>query len=231
MWRPGPVPRRRPRRAWFLFGRAGRRSGRRPRRSLLFLWAPLVLVIWLVVIVETNLAPMVLKIAEVRAEAWAVQSISRVINEEIIPGLTYDDLIRVERDANGRVAFMQPDTLEINRVMAQAVAAIQDHLRHSEEFKVMVPLNQALGTELFINVGPRIPAYVTALGTVDGDVSEEFTEAGINQTKHVIYLLIKTQMHIVVPFVRSTREISTRLPLIQAVIVGDVPHTYIRIAK
>jgi sporulation protein YunB len=193
--------------------------------------APLILSLWAVVVVERNLAPLVIKVAEVRAKAWAIETIARVINEEIIPGLTYENLVRLERDTSGRIAFMQPDTLEINRVMAKAVASIQGELRHSEEFRVMVPLNQALGTELFINVGPRIPAYVTAVGTVQGDISEEFSEAGINQTRHVIYLQIRTQMSIVIPMVRSAAEVSTKLVLVQAVIVGDVPHTYVRIGR
>ncbi len=168
-----------------------------------------------------------MKIAEDRAESWAIQTISRVVMEEIIPGIDYNNLIQLEKDTRGRVAFMQPNTLEIS-VMSRAVVAIQDELRQSEEFKVMVPLNQALGTELFMNVGPRVPATVTAVGTVEGSVSEEFAEAGINQTKHVIYLEIKAYMYIVVPFVRSTR-VSTRLALAQAIIVGDVPGTYVRI--
>jgi len=199
-------------------------------RARVWFWVavPLLLSVWLLIAVETNLAPLVLRVADVRAQAWAIQTISRVINEDILPGLTYETLIRLERDTNGRIAFMQPDTLEINRVMAKAIGAIQDELRHSEEFVVMVPLNQALGTELFMNIGPRVPAYVTAVGTVTGSIAEEFTEAGINQTRHVVFLDLRTQMHIVVPFVRSTSEVSVRLSLAQAVIVGDVPHTYVR---
>jgi len=223
LWKAGPVIRASAARP------LGSGARRRPRRFWVYLLIPLIICTWCVLALERNLSPLVLKIADVRAQAWAIQTISRVINEEIIPGLTYESLIRLERDNNGRIAFMQPDNLEINRVMAKAVAAIQSELRHSEEFVVMVPLNQALGTELFMNVGPRIPAYVTAVGTVSGELSEEFSEAGINQTRHVIYLDIRTQMHIVVPFVRSTSTVSTRLSLAQAVIVGDVPHTYVRI--
>ncbi len=208
--------------------RSKRPKGRKTQ-WLLTLALPLALCMWLLIAAETNLAPIVMKIAEVRAESWAIQTISRVVMEEIIPGIDYNNLIQLEKDTRGRVAFMQPNTLEINRVMSRAVVAIQDELRQSEEFKVMVPLNQALGTELFMNVGPRVPATVTAVGTVEGSVSEEFAEAGINQTKHVIYLEIKAYMYIVVPFVRSTREVSTRLALAQAIIVGDVPGTYVRI--
>jgi len=99
------------------------------------------------------------------------------------------------------------------------------------DIKVQVPINQILGAELFLNIGPRVSAYVTAVGTVNATVGEEFQEAGINQTRHVVYIDIAFQMHIVVPFVHSTKEVHTRLPLAQAIIVGDVPNTYVRIGN
>jgi sporulation protein YunB len=196
---------------------------------LLCLVIPLAAASVFVYLLETNLAPIVLKIAEVRAENWATKTVTQVIHEQVIPGLTYETLIKIERDNSGRVSFMQPNTAEINKVMAGAITSIQDALRQKEEFQILVPINQVFGAEMYLNIGPRITATVTAVGSVSGSISEEFTQAGINQVRHVIYLEIHSQMHIVVPFVTSGKELVTRLPLTQAVIVGAVPQTYVRI--
>lgn len=207
--------------------RGSRRRG--GRRLWLCVLLPVALFLYFFYLLETNLAPMVLKTAEIRAENWAVEIINQVINEQVIAELSYESLIKIERDNSGRVSFMQPNTSEINRVMAKAITTAQQALREREEFKILVPVNQVLGAEMYLSVGPRIPAYVTAVGSVGGSISEEFTQAGINQVRHVIYLEIHTQMHIVVPFVRSGKEVVTRLPLTQAIIVGNVPQTYVRI--
>lgn len=192
---------------------------------------PLAVVLLLFYSMETRLAPLVLRYAEVRAQGIATKAVSRVINEEILPTITYDVLVRIDKDGAGRVSIMQPNIVEINRILATAVSAIQDELGQIRELKVQIPLNQVFGAELFLNIGPRIPAFVTAVGTVNGSIAEEFQEAGINQTRHVVYLDIAFQMHIVIPFVHSTKQIHTRLPIAQAVIVGGVPATYVRIGN
>jgi len=192
---------------------------------------PVILMLLVFYSMETRLAPLVLKFAEVRAQGIATKAITRVINEEVIPSISYESLVKIDKDSTGRVSVMQPNIVEINRVLATAVAAIQDEIGEIREIKVQIPLNQVLGAELFLNVGPRITAYVTAVGTVQGNVTEEFSEAGINQTRHVVYIDIAFQMHIVVPFVRSTKEVHTRLPVAQAIIVGGVPNTYVRIGN
>jgi len=210
--------------------RRARPPRRRVHRAWFYVGIPLALCLYFFYLLETNLAPMVIKIAEVRAENWAVRIINEAINDQVISDLSYESLIKVERDSTGRVSFMQPNTAEINRVMAKAVSTVQDALREKEEFKILVPVNQVLGSEMYLSIGPRIPAYVTAVGSVSGSISEEFAEAGINQVRHVIYLEIRSQMHIVVPFIHSGKEVITRLPLTQAIIVGAVPGTYVRIS-
>jgi sporulation protein YunB len=203
-------------------------QGRR-RRIPLAVILPLCIMLFLFYSMETRLAPLVLKFAEVRAHGYATKAVSRVLNEKILPTITYDNLIRIDKDNSGRVSVMQPNVVEINRILATALDAIQEEIGEIRDLKVQVPLNQVFGAELFLNIGPRIPAYVTTVGTVTGSVTEEFQEAGINQVRHVVYLDIAFQMHIVVPFVHSAREVHTRLPLAQAIIVGGVPNTYVRI--
>lgn len=201
------------------------------RRVRLGIVLPLLFLLFIFYSMETRLAPLVLKFAEVRAQGIATKAITRVINEEVIPSISYESLVKIDKDSSGRVAVMQANMVEINRVLATAVSAIQDEIGQIREIKVQIPLNQVLGAELFLNIGPRITAYVTAVGTVQGTVTEDFQEAGINQTRHVVYIDIAFQMHIVVPFVRSTKEVHTRLPVAQAIIVGGVPGTYVKIGN
>ena len=57
-----------------------------------------------------------------------------------------------------------------------------------------------------------------SMGTVDVNISDSFTQAGINQVKHTIYMEIKTEVRIVIPFMEDIEEVNMRLPLADSVI-------------
>jgi len=80
---------------------------------------------------------------------------------------------------------------------------------------------------LFAAGGPKINVRVIPTGSVETDFESEFVSAGINQTRHRIYLEVKTTVGIVVPFTDKKTEITTRIPVAETVIIGDVPEFYI----
>ena len=83
-----------------------------------------------------------------------------------------------------------------------------------------------LGSQLLANYGPRIKVSIYPLGTVRTSVFDKFEAAGINQTRHQIYLDIETQVQVVVPLVSSEVTVSTQVPITDTVIVGPVPSFY-----
>ena len=54
----------------------------------------------------------------------------------------------------------------------------------------------------------------------------EFTESGINQTLHQIYLDINTDIDIITPFNIIGNSYQTRVLLAESIIVGKVPESY-----
>jgi hypothetical protein len=56
-----------------------------------------------------------------------------------------------------------------------------------------------------------------------------FETAGINQTRHEISLEASTQMRIVIPTGAETVSITTIVPVAEAIIVGEVPDSYINV--
>ena len=49
---------------------------------------------------------------------------------------------------------------------------------------------------------------------------------GINQTRHRIYLEIKTSVRMVAPFISNVVPFETNMTVAETVIVGDIPNTY-----
>ena len=58
------------------------------------------------------------------------------------------------------------------------------------------------------------------------DLISEFTQAGVNQTLHRIYLNVDCSISILTPFDTVEETITNQVLLAEAVIVGDVPATY-----
>ena len=52
---------------------------------------------------------------------------------------------------------------------------------------------------------------------------EAFEEAGINQTRHRIFLEIAASIQIVQPLLSSTITVKTDVPLAETIIIGNVP--------
>ena len=54
----------------------------------------------------------------------------------------------------------------------------------------------------------------------------QFSQAGINQTLHRIYLNVSCKVTILTPFDSIEQEITNQVLIAEAVILGDVPATY-----
>ena len=85
------------------------------------------------------------------------------------------------------------------------------------------------GNKLISGYGPDIRVKVIPVGTVTTDFKTEFISAGINQTRHRIYLEAKTQVKVVIPLTTSTKEVKAQIPICETIIVGEVPESYVNV--
>lgn len=186
------------------------------------------LFIYVFYMMESHLKPTLLAIAEARATAIATTTINNVINEEISTGTDYQSLLSVKVDDRGRVVLMQPNTVEFNRLASHVTIKVQEKLRLISEEKIRIPFGQVLGSQILASYGPKITVTVIPIGTVQVKVMDTFEQAGINQTKHEIYIVANTQVRIVVPLVSKSVEVITRVPISEYVVIGEVPNTYVQ---
>ena len=163
--------------------------------------------------IENNLRPTLMAIAEARAKIIAFDSINKAINEKVAQEIRYDDLIKVEKDRDGKIAMTQINTMEVNRIQAETVRRVQGTLQKIEGEVVNIPLGQVLGSQILAYHGPKIPITLVPIGTVHVDISHSFKEAGINQTRHKIYLEVYSDVQFVVPFISAEREVMTAVPI------------------
>lgn len=206
-------------------------SVRRRRTIPLF---PIALIIAVIVMAfffwqaETHLKPTLMAIAEARATLIATQAINNVINNRVSLTIDPKTLLNVTLDERGRVVLIQPNTMEFNRLGADTTIKVQEALKEITEEKIRIPIGQVLGSQFLASMGPKITVTIIPVGTVQVKVIDKFEQAGINQTRHMVYLVATTQVRIVVPLVSQSVRVNTQVPIAEYVIVGEVPNTYVQ---
>jgi len=205
--------------------------GRRRSFPLQFAVAIAVLAfgVYLFWVVESHLKPTLLAIAEARATVTATQIINNVIHDKVARVVDPQTLVIVSFDSRGRVALIRPNTMEFNRLAADTTIKVQEALQSITEERIQIPFGQVLGSQLLASLGPKITVTVIPIGTVQVKVFDKFEQAGINQTRHMVYLMATTQIRIVVPLVSKSIDVNTQVPIAEYVVVGEVPSTYVQI--
>lgn len=203
-----------------------------PRFPAKILVVLIILVLIIVIpfgVVESNLKPTILAIAKAYAEQNAVRAIQDAVNEKVAKAVEYKDLIFIRTDNRGRVVLMQANTIKINSLAADTTLEIQKSLAKLEGKVIPIPLGQVLKSQLLAAYGPKIHVTLVPIGTVKVKVIDDFQQAGINQTRHRLYLNVYGRVKIVIPLTSEYVEVTSQIPIAETIIVGEVPQTYVNL--
>lgn len=195
-------------------------------RRVIKLLVALCLVVCFFIFVSVKLRPMVQSVTSNIAKQMMVSSINSVVLQELEEkDYQYDDFVTVERDGDGTIQTISLNMVNVNTLKSNISLTIQEKLGDAQQ-QTGVPIGTLLGMDLFRGHGPRIPLRVSALGNTTVDLKSSFDSAGINQTRHQIYLEITTGVYSYLTGVSSTTDVTTTIPVAETVIVGEVPQMY-----
>ena len=182
--------------------------------------------------IAERLRPMICPIAVAEAKSIATMSINTAVNQELsVAEIGYDDLITLEMDAENRVTALKANTLEINKLRASLTVAIQSKVDQIQDSIVEIPLGTVVNTELLSGVGPNIRIQLAPVGFVETDITNSFSAAGINQTRHQVILSVSATIAIVMPAATEYAQVETSIVLGESVLVGKVPQNYTNIGS
>ena len=160
-------------------------------------------------------------------------SIATVISNnkatEVMAEHTYDEIFTIEKDKNGNIAMIKSNVIPINEIISDVAVKIQEELEKREDDNIQIPLGSITGFKLLAGTGPNINIKIIPAGSVETDLRSEFVEQGINQTLHRVYLQVDCQVTIVTPYNEISKKISNQVLLIENVIIGNIPSTYLNI--
>jgi sporulation protein YunB len=189
--------------------------------------ALLVFAISSIIILDFRLKSSILEIAKAKAQVDGVEKINLIVNEKIVSGIKYDDIVRIHKDDKGRIALIQQDTVALNKIMATTLTELSKALNKDEDKNISIPLGQLSGSRILAGYGPKIKVKILPVTQVHVDILNKFEQAGINQTRHLIYFQINNTVKVAVPFLDDEVKVSAIIPLAETIIVGEVPETYV----
>jgi len=176
---------------------------------------------------ESRLRPIIISMAEAHARSTGSKVVSEAINEEIeANNISYDDLISFEKDESGKIAALKTDIIMINRLKSRLSVVILNKLSGMKDINLYIPIGNLVNGELFSGRGPKLEIIVLPVGSVTTNITNVFTSAGINQTRHQIMLEVNVTVSIIMPFSVKSTDISTSMAIAETIIVGEVPNMY-----
>lgn len=168
------------------------------------------------------IAPTVLLVADAEMRAKAMD----IINENIIKIYTeglYDELIQVDTDESGKITRFAADTIKLNQLAAKVAIEAQNDIEGVGTVGVKVPLGYALKNNILAYLGPTITVKMEPIGRIHTSYESNFESAGINQTRHKIYINMVTNLKIVLPLQSREVEVKHQIPIADNIILGEIP--------
>ena len=205
----------------------GSKKRRRGLGLRFYLLAGVVMLFSMGVVVDAALRPILEQVAAQQVHLAVVRLINEAVYDQLGNGVAYQQLINVSTDADGRVTLMQPDTVKITRLVTSIARDLEEKLGNLSREDIKVPLGMLTGNSLLADKGPNLTLALLPLGSVSVNIHDEFSAAGINQTRHSIMLDIVVDMGILLPFQSTFTQITDTLPIVESVIVGPIPETYL----
>lgn len=203
---------------------------RRLRRGL-----PLWVLTWLVAagvmcaavrLTECALRPVLAAAAryQVRSQVTAAveQWAARDLQER---GVDYSDFVTITRNEAGEITALSADMARLNLLRAELSAHLLERLEDSR-LELTVPVGSLLPLEPTWARGPELHLRALALGTASAEFESEFTSAGINQTRHRLWLELSVPVTVLLPGGGEELTVDSRLCVAETVIVGQVPQTW-----
>lgn len=212
-----------------------KKSGDQPRRRggfsriLRFSVIGLLILGAFFLLLEKNLERVILDMAHARAEAMAVEYMHEAVQQVMGEDIGYQDMMDVRMDGEGRVTLIQANAARMNALATRTALRCQEQLEGAQAQSVAIPIGAALGIPFFSAMGPRIQVRILPVSAVTANFSTEFESAGINQSRHKIYLSLQTTVKLVIPTGARQVVLSTQVLIAESIIVGDVPQSYVQV--
>ena len=127
--------------------------------------------------------------------------------------------------------MVQANTSLINKMVSSFAESLQKKYEAMDRKIVEISYGTLLGSKVLSQTGFGVEVKLLPLAVTKYDFETEFESQGINQTKYKIYIVLESSVQILQPFSKESVKVINKVLISEAVIVGDVPDSYVNVPK
>jgi len=170
------------------------------------------------------------------AQAKLRNQLTLISNEAVTDALarealSYSDMVLLQPGQNGSVATLSTDTVRLNTLRSQVMEEITRQVEALDSHRLGVPLGALTGLDLFAGLGPDLPVRVLSVASAEGVYGNDFVSAGINQTPHRVMLDVTVTAEVLLPGGIVETTAVTPVCVVETIIIGQTPQTYLNLAQ
>ena len=199
---------------------------RRRRLRLVSIGIILTLCGWGFFKVEIRVGHLAQQAAISKLNGMITTEVNRVA-EEVMSEHGGHSVTKEEKDESGRVLSVSTDYVIVNRIKSALAIQIQKYLDEIDVVETTIPAGMLISDTMLTGFGIRIPIHVFSTNAISVEFEDEFTSAGINQTRHHLMASITVPARVAGVVTYEETEIVTQVPIAETILVGEVPQTYL----
>lgn len=197
------------------------------QRVLIWLTVVITLLLALTVAVVLHMKPVVVDLATARISNAVNRIVVAAVNDAVDSGrIDYEQLVDFDKDAEGHVTALRSNMAAFNRLQASIADDILQRMAEVSSTDLAIPIGTLTGSPLLAGRGPCLRVRMQSVGTATARFDNQFSSAGINQTRHRIILDVDVHVSILLPGLTTYTKVSNEISVAETVIVGGVPETY-----
>lgn len=160
---------------------------------------------------------------------------TQIIDDSIVKALdnsefTYDNLINVDKTED-KINSIECNMNEVNKLKSSVISEINSSFDSEEKNSFKISLGTVTGMNILSGFGPKIKISFEKEGSVNAHLISKFDTAGVNQTKHRIYLDISVDFIAISATDTYKTNVDTEFLIAETVIIGEIPETYLNVSK
>lgn len=210
---------------WF---RATAQKGQKSSSLILSVLVGLSMAYLLVHTFNAALRPQLLAFAEAQIQNHLNLISAQVVNQVMLDqNLDYSSLVVLQTGQGGDVTTMSVNAPKLNLLRTQVMECITEQILAWDTTDIGIPFGLLTGVDILSATGPKLPVRITSVASATGIYRNEFTDAGINQTLHRIVLDVTITARLLLPVGSTETTVTIPVYITEAIIIGQVPQTYL----
>lgn len=199
---------------------------RRPRKLVITILVVSVILLF-IILIHNMLRPVLQAKLAYQARVYTTMVVNQTVTEQLdAMDISYQKIVRVTHSGSGAITSLQADSVLINKIKSAITQKATENLVGLQHEELKIPLGLLTGVKLLAGKGPNITFHLYPQSVVETYLYHEFTDAGVNQTLHRVYMTLDVDILAIMPGFSVETTVQTNVDLGETVIVGEVPSVY-----